>query len=315
MPLLFRARALVNAGGPWVEDVVRNTIRLNSSEGVRLVRGSHIVTRKLFDHDRCYFFQGEDGRIIFAIPYEQDFTLIGTTDKDHEGDPKSAVCTPEEQEYLCAFASQYFERPVTREDIVWTYSGVRPLYDDGSKSATAATRDYVLSLDASGPPLLNVFGGKITTYRRLPEAAVARLSPFFPAASGPWTAGVPLPGGDFPVDGVAALTARLRADFPFLDAPWAGRLIRAYGTEAAVMLRGARSAADLGRDFGATLSEREVRWLMEKEYARTAEDVVWRRTKLGLRMTPDQIAALDAWMAAQGQGQARKMAAAGGEAT
>ncbi|MCX7645759.1 MAG: glycerol-3-phosphate dehydrogenase [Rhodobacteraceae bacterium] len=293
----FRARALVNAGGPWVEDVVRRTVRLNTSEHVRLVRGSHIVTRRLFDHDRCYFFQGEDGRIIFAIPYEQDFTLIGTTDKDHDGDPKSAVCTPEEQDYLCSFASQYFARPVTRADIVWTYSGVRPLYDDGSKSATAATRDYVLSLDTNGPPLLNVFGGKITTYRRLAEAAVARLAPFFPSASGPWTAGVPLPGGDFPVSGVADLTARLRASFPFLDAYWAGRLVRAYGTEAARLLDGARSAADLGRDFGATLTEREVRWLMEKEYARTAEDVVWRRTKLGLRMTPEQVAALDSYMA------------------
>ena len=294
--LHFRARALVNAGGPWVEDVIRNTVRINTSEGVRLVRGSHIVTRKLFDHDRCYFFQGEDGRIIFAIPYEQDFTLIGTTDKDHEGDPRAAVCTPEEQDYLCAFASRYFRKPVTRADIVWTYSGVRPLYDDGSKSATAATRDYVLSLDENGPPLLNVFGGKITTYRRLAEAAVAKLAPFFPQAKAPWTAGVALPGGDFPVSGVADLTDRLRAAHPYLDPYWAGRLIRAYGTEAAAMLEGAAAHADLGRDFGATLTEREVRWLMDREYARTAEDVVWRRSKLGLRMTPDQIAALDAFM-------------------
>ncbi|MCU0911050.1 MAG: glycerol-3-phosphate dehydrogenase [Rhodobacteraceae bacterium] len=295
--LHFRARALVNAGGPWVEDVIRNTVRMNTSEGVRLVRGSHIVTRKLFDHGRCYFFQGEDGRIIFAIPYEQDFTLIGTTDKDHEGDPKAAVCTPEEQDYLCAFASRYFRQPVTRADIVWTYAGVRPLYDDGSKSATAATRDYVLSVDDNGPPLLNVFGGKITTYRRLAEAAVAKLVPFFPQAKAPWTAGVALPGGDFPVMGVAALTERLRAEHPFLDPYWAGRLIRAYGTEAATMLEGAVAPPDLGRDFGATLTEREVRWLIDREYARTAEDVVWRRSKLGLRMTPDQIAALDAWMA------------------
>lgn len=294
----FRARALVNAGGPWVEEVIRNTVRLNTSEGVRLVRGSHIVTRKLFDHGKCYFFQGEDGRIIFAIPYEQDFTLIGTTDKDHDGDPKAAVCTPEEQEYLCAFASRYFRTPVTRTDIVWTYSGVRPLYDDGSKSATAATRDYVLSLDTGGAPLLNVFGGKITTYRRLAEAAVAKLAPFFPGAQGPWTAGVPLPGGDFPVDGVADLTARLCADFAFLDPAWAARLVRAYGTDAARMLSGAGSAADLGRSFGATLTEREVRWLMDREYARTAEDIVWRRSKLGLRLTADEIAELGAWMSA-----------------
>lgn len=293
---VHRARALVNAGGPWVEDVIRNTLRINSSEGVRLVRGSHIVTRRLFDHDRCYFFQGTDGRIIFAIPYEQDFTLIGTTDQDHRGAPGEAVCTPAERDYLCAFASQYFRRPVTPDDVVWTYSGVRPLYNDGAKSATAATRDYVLSLDDRGAPLLNVFGGKITTYRRLAEAAMGRLAPFFPGLPGPWTARVPLPGGDFPHDGAADLTRRLKADHPFLTDYWAGRLIRAYGTEAWAVLGGAAAASDLGRDFGATLTESEVRWLMGREYARHAADVVWRRTKLGLRLTPDEVAALEAFM-------------------
>jgi glycerol-3-phosphate dehydrogenase len=297
---VIAARALVNAGGPWVEQVVRGTLRLNSSEGVRLVRGSHIVTRKLYDHDKCYFFQGEDGRIIFAIPYEQDFTLIGTTDQDHQHPPGEAVvCTEAEQEYLCAFASRYFARPVTRDDIVWTYSGVRPLYDDGAKSATAATRDYVLSLDTAGAPLLNVFGGKITTYRRLAESALAKLAPVLPQARGPWTAGVALPGGDFPVDGVAALTAALRADYPFLDAYWAGRLIRAYGTEARAVLGDARMAEDLGRAFGATLTEAELRWLRSREYARTAEDVVWRRSKLGLRLSPEETAAVAAFMAAE----------------
>jgi len=303
------ARALVNAGGPWVEEVIRNAIRINSSEGVRLVRGSHIVTKRLYDHDKAYFFQGEDGRIIFAIPYETDFTLIGTTDKDHGGDPsRPAVCTQEEADYLRAFASNYFRKPVTREDVVWTYSGVRPLYDDGAKSATAATRDYVLSLDAgpatdggvgSEPPLLNVFGGKITTYRKLAEQGFARLRPFFPQAGGDWTAGVALPGGDFPVDGVARLTEKLTAAHPWLDEYWAGRLIRAYGTEAMTVLGNAGSAADLGQGFGGTLTEREVRWLMDREYARTAEDVVWRRSKLGLRMSADEIALLDQWMTAQ----------------
>jgi glycerol-3-phosphate dehydrogenase len=296
----FTARALVNAGGPWVEQVVRGTLRLNSAEGVRLVRGSHIVTKKLYDHDRCYFFQGEDGRIIFAIPYEQDFTLIGTTDQDHGLPPGEAViCTEAEQDYLCAFASRYFERPVTRKDIVWTYSGVRPLYDDGARSATAATRDYVLSVDASGAPLLNVFGGKITTYRRLSESAMDKLAPFFPGLSGNWTARVPLPGGDFPVDGVADLTARLRRDYPFLEAYWAGRLVRAYGTEAWAVLGSARVADDLGRAFGATLTEAELRWLCTREFARTAQDVVWRRSKLGLRLTAEQIAAIAAFMEAE----------------
>lgn len=292
----YRARALVNAGGPWVENVIRNVAHVATTEGVRLVRGSHIVTRRLFDHDRCYFFQGRDGRIIFAIPYEQDFTLIGTTDQDHQGKPGEARCTDAERDYLCAFASQYFARPVTPADVVWSYSGVRPLYNDGSKSATAATRDYVLSLDRNGPPLLNVFGGKITTYRRLAESALLKLAPFFPQAGGAWTARVPLPGGDFPLDGKAALAGRLRGEHPFLTPEWAARLIRAYGTDAWAVLGGAASAEALGRDFGATLSEAEVRWLMRHEFARHAADVVWRRSKLGLRMTAEQIAAAEDFM-------------------
>ena len=293
------ARILVNAGGPWVSEVLSRRLGINSAEHVRLVRGSHIVTRKLFDHDRCYFFQGTDGRIIFAIPYEGEFTLIGTTDHEHTGDPSEAVCTPEEQDYLCTFASSYFDRPVTRDDIVWTYSGVRPLYDDGAKSATAATRDYVLSLDAGGAPLLNVFGGKITTYRRLAEAAMAKLGPHLPADSGPWTAGIPLPGGDFPVDRFEGLVIELQAEYPFLTEEWARRLGRAYGTEAHKLLDGARTAEDLGRDFGASLTEAELRWLWEAEYARTAADVVWRRSKLGLRMNDAQIAAVEDWMQAR----------------
>lgn len=292
----FRARMIVNAGGPWVEAIIRGAAHLDPPARIRLVRGSHIVTRRLFDHDRAYFFQGSDGRIIFAIPYEEDFTLIGTTDQDHRGDPSAAVCTEAEQDYLCAFASQYFARPVTRADIVWTYSGVRPLYDDGASSASAATRDYVLTLDTAGAPILNVFGGKITTYRKLAEAAMAKIAPVLGVTKGDWTAGVALPGGDFPVDGVPALIAGLKARYPFLGDYHARRLIRAYGTEAAAALGAATGPGDLGRDFGATLSEAEVRWLMAREYARTAEDVVWRRSKLGLRMTGDEIAALDRWM-------------------
>ncbi len=291
-----KARVLVNAGGPWVEDVIRTKVRLNSTEGVRLVRGSHIVTKRLFDHDKCYFFQGSDGRIIFAIPYETDFTLIGTTDKDHQSDPTSVRCTDEEAEYLCRFASEYFERPVTTDDIVWRYSGVRPLYDDGAKSATAATREYVLSLDEQGAPILNVFGGKITTYRRLAEAALAKVAPLLKSDRPAWTAGVALPGGDFAVDGFAALVDELKTTHPFLSERWARRLVRAYGTDAAKMLDGVSDASGLGRDFGATLTEVEVRWLMAHEFARRGDDVVWRRSKLGLRMSAEEIAALDAWM-------------------
>ncbi len=304
-----RALGLVNAGGPWVGDIIGERLGINSREKVRLVRGSHIVTRQLYDHDRCYFFQGTDGRIIFAIPYETDFTLIGTTDQEHQGDPADARCTEDEQEYLCNFASQYFAKPVTRDDIVWTYSGVRPLYDDGAKSATAATRDYVLSLDEAGPVLLNVFGGKITTYRKLAQAALAKLAPHFPQAGGAWTAGVALPGGDFPVDGVGALIAELRRDYPFLTDFHAKRLVRAYGTEAGLILGNAQAAEDLGRDFGATLTEAELHWLMSREYARSAEDVVWRRSKLGLRLTPDQIAAIETFMKGENRNDERRAAA------
>jgi len=291
------ARALVNAAGPWVEDVIRIQTGLNPTEGVRLVRGSHIVTPKLFDHDRSYFFQGTDGRIIFAIPYETDFTLIGTTDVEHNDPQTRPECTPGEQDYLCRFASEYFKTQVTQDDIVWTYSGVRPLYDDGASSATAATRDYVLKLEQSGTaPLLNVFGGKITTYRRLAESALSKLAPFFPDLPGTWTAGAPLPGGDFPVNGVPDLISSLQGRYPFLDAQWVKRLVRAYGTDAFQVLGNAKTAADLGTNFGATLTETEIIWLMTHEYARTAEDVVWRRSRLGLRLSPTQIATLDDWM-------------------
>ncbi|WBU65304.1 glycerol-3-phosphate dehydrogenase [Paracoccus aerodenitrificans] len=285
------ARALVNAAGPWTGQVIRDVAGLDSRESVRLVRGSHIVVPKLYDHDRCYFFQGPDGRIIFAIPFEQDFTLIGTTDEDHESDPQSPEISQDENRYLCDFASRYFARPVTPEQVVWTYSGVRSLYDDGASSATAATRDYVMTLDEDGAPLLNVFGGKITTYRRLAESAMRRLEPFFPAAGGKWTAGVALPGGDFPVDGVPDLVAELRAAHPALDEKQALRLIRAYGTEARQIL-----ADGPGADLGGGLSEAELHWLMTREWAETPEDVIWRRSKLGLRMTDQQIAALQSRM-------------------
>ena len=292
-----RARMLVNAGGPWVGDIIQTKVRVNSTEGVRLVRGSHIVTRRLYDHDKCYFFQGTDGRIIFAIPYETDFTLIGTTDADHPDPDVAPECTPAEQDYLLDFANGYFRQQLSRDDVVWTYSGVRPLYDDGASSAAAATRDYTLKVDAQGgAPILNIFGGKITTYRKLAEDSMDRIAPFFPGLPRHWTAEAPLPGGDFPVDGVQALIDGLVRDFTFLDTRWARRLVRAYGTEARDILGSATTAADLGRDFGHSLREAEVRWLMTREFARTADDVLWRRSKLGLRLSDDQARALDDWM-------------------
>ncbi len=291
------AHCLINAGGPWVTDVILDKLHIASREKARLVRGSHIVTKRLFDHDQPYILQGADNRVVFAIPYEDDFTLIGTTDSDHKGPPGEAKCTDQEADYLCNFVSEYFMKPVTRDDIVWTYSGIRPLYDDGASSATEATRDYVLSLDTQGgAPLLNIFGGKITTYRRLAEAALKKLATVSPVPGADWTAGVALPGGDFPVDGVPALIDALQEQFPFLDFVWARRLVRCYGTEARDALAGARTIADLGCDFGAGLSEAELRWLMAKEFARTGGDVLWRRTKLGLRMDAVQRQAVSDWM-------------------
>ncbi|MGH1366969.1 MAG: glycerol-3-phosphate dehydrogenase [Maritimibacter sp.] len=291
------AAMVVNAGGPWVGDVLRTTLRSNAQAGVRLVRGSHIVTKKLFEHDKCYFFQGTDGRIIFAIPYETDFTLIGTTDQDHADASIPPECTAEEQSYLINFINEYLATPINLDDVVWTYSGVRPLYDDGASSASAATRDYVLKLDTSGgAPALNVFGGKITTYRCLAEGAMEQIEKVLPKSSKPWTAGVALPGGDFAVDGVDALVAQTKETYPFLTERWARRLVRAYGTEVPKVLGEAKTREDLGTDFGADLYQVEVRWLMEKEFVRAASDVVWRRSKLGLRLSAAQISTLDDWI-------------------
>ena len=294
----IRARAVVNAAGPWVGSVLGTVLHANSPARIRLVKGSHIVVRRVADHDRCYIFQNADRRIVFAIPYERDFTLIGTTDLDYPGDPAEVAITPGEVAYLCAGASEYFRAPVTPEQVVWTYSGVRPLYDDGSSTAQEATRDYVLELDApeGQPAALSVFGGKITTYRRLAEAALARLVPHLPPAAGRpagWTGREALPGGDFPIDGFEALVAETRRRHPFLAGELARRLVRAYGTRTGTLLAGASAAADLGRVFGADLTEAELRYLARHEWAMRAEDVVWRRSKLGLRMTEAEIAAVD----------------------
>jgi glycerol-3-phosphate dehydrogenase len=300
-----RARALVNAAGPWVATVLTDVLHANRPAAVRLVQGSHIVVRKLFDHDRAYLFQNADGRIFFAIPFQHDFTLIGTTDLDYSGDPAKVHISAAEQQYLCAGASAYFRAPVTPGAIVWGYSGVRPLYDDGASAAQEATRDYVLSLDApkDAPPLLSAFGGKITTYRRLAEATLAQLAPYLPPASTPtgWTARAPLPGGDFPVDGFDALVLRLRETWPFLTPAFARRLGRAYGTRALTLLKGMRSEKDLGQRFGADLTEAELDYLARHEWAMTAEDVLWRRTKLGLRLAPSEVEAVERAMAAIGK--------------
>ena len=273
-------------------EVLAAKVGVNARANVRLVQGSHIVVPKLYDHDRAYILQNGDGRIVFTIPYQGDYTLIGTTDSiaDYDGDPAAAKATQEEIDYLCVSVSEYFARPVKPADVVWTYSGVRPLYDDGASEANAATRDYVCEVDAKpgAAPVLSVFGGKITTYRRLSEEALERIASWLPKveSGGSWTGRIALPGGEFDVHGVDALIASLRADHPFLSKTHASRLVHAYGTRANKILGAASTLADLGEDFGATLTEAEVRYLMAQEWALTAEDIAWRRSKLGLRGCP-----------------------------
>ncbi len=294
----LRARMLINAAGPWVDTVLSGALGKNDVHNVRLVQGSHIVVKKKFDDPRAYFFQNPDGRIMFAIPYEEDFTLIGTTDRDYPGNPADVRISDAEVDYLCKAASEYFLEPVTKDDIVWTYSAVRPLYDDGASKAQEATRDYVLRVegDKGAAPLLNVFGGKLTTYRRLGESALEKIGEAIGVKGSKWTAGSTLPGGDFPAQGYADEVAGLQKQYPFLAPAHARRLVRLYGTRAAVLLGSASSEAALGHHFGADLYEAEVRWLMTKEWARHAEDVLWRRTKLGLKLTPGEAAALEEYM-------------------
>ena len=287
------ARQLVNAAGPWIADVISHRIVSDARAHTRLVKGSHIVVPRIFDHDRAYIFQNRDQRIIFAIPYEGDFTLIGTTDVDFQGDPKDATASGDEITYLCRAASEYFEKPVATADVVWTYSGVRPLYDDGSSAAQEATRDYVLELDGEGgePALVNIFGGKITTYRRLAEDVLAKLAPWLPDAGKPWTRKGPLPGGDFPVDGFEGLTQKLAAIHAGVDLVLIRRLARAYGTQASVILE-----SEPGIHFGAGLWQREVEYLVRHEWAMTADDILWRRTKLGLRLSAEEAGRLENWL-------------------
>ncbi|MEK1927979.1 MAG: glycerol-3-phosphate dehydrogenase [Rhizobium giardinii] len=294
----FKARMLINAAGPWVDVVLSNAVGKNKVHNVRLVQGSHIVVKKKFDDLRAYFFQNPDNRIIFAIPYETDFTLIGTTDSDFTGDPKNIQITDGEISYLCNAASEYFSEPVKPADVVWTYSGVRPLYDDGASKAQEATRDYVLKIDANNgdAPLLNVFGGKLTTYRRLSEHALEKIADAIGAKGAPWTANSVLPGGNFPANGYEAEVAKLKNRYPFLAERHARRLVRLYGTLAVSLLGEIDRAEGLGRHFGADLYEVEVQWLIGQEWARRAEDVLWRRTKLGLKLTQAEAAGLEEYM-------------------
>jgi len=294
-----QARILINAAGPWVADVLATTRQRHAPASIRLVQGSHIVIPRLYAHDRCYIFQNPDKRIIFAIPYESDFTLIGTTERDYVGDPGQVKTTPDDVEYLCQAANRYFSTAITPAEVVWTFSGVRPLYDDGASEAQAATRDYVLDLDEAGAPMLSIFGGKITTHRRLALRVLDKLDRYLPASTRArrnWSGQTPLPGGDFPVQGFAALVKDIVRDYPWLGAQQSHRLARAYGTRARAILDGATSWSSLGRDFGNGLTEVEVTYLMREEWAEEAADVLWRRSKLGLRLSAAQTMMLQSFM-------------------
>ncbi len=302
------ARALVNAAGPWTAEFIEQRAGLNKAQSLRLVKGSHIVVPKLFDHDFPYIFQNPDGRIVFAIPYEDDFTLIGTTDVDFEGDPGQVKISEAEVAYLCDAVNAYFKRKIAPADVVWTYSGVRPLYDDDAKSASSATRDYVLEIDHGDgrAPLLSVFGGKITTFRKLAEHALAKLEEALGPLGAPWTAEISLPGGDIPGADFEAYFKRFRENHAWLPERLARRYLRAYGTRTERLLGGATGMEGLGEALGDGLYAAELNYLMHNEWVETADDLLWRRSKLGLHVSEETKQNLAAWLDRQGAAAARQ---------
>jgi glycerol-3-phosphate dehydrogenase len=293
-----RSRGLVNAAGPWVKQVLDEVSVAPIKAEVRHVKGSHIVVPRVHPENHAYILQNSDHRIVFVIPYESAFTLIGTTDIPVD-DFEAPAISADEIDYLCGIANAYLARPIGPADVVWSYSGVRPLYDDGSSDPSAVTRDYVLKLDAGGPahtPLLSVFGGKITTYRRLAESALAALAPFFPGMKGPWTRTQPLPGGDMPRRRLGVFARDLAASYPALPADLRDALLHRHGTRTARVLGQARTTQDLGTYFGHTLYAAEVDYLIAHEWAHDADDVLWRRTKCGLHLTAAQRNALASYL-------------------
>ncbi len=297
-----QAKVLINAAGPWVDPVTALYDQSSNAAKLRLVKGSHIVIARKFEGDHSYIFQNKDGRIIFAIPYEGDHTLIGTTDQPWSYDEGPAKISDNEIDYLCSAASEYFVDPVTRNDVQWTYSGVRPLFDDKSQSASTVTRDYVFDYnDDGGAPVLSVFGGKVTTYRVLARQAMKTLKAALHVETDDWTKDAPLPGGDFPADGFDTLVAEYGQCWGFIGKDVMIRLVRAYGTDVAKMLDNVGDEAALGRYFGAGLYEVELHWLIAHEFATTAEDVLWRRSKLGLHMSDVEKASVADWFAQQGE--------------
>jgi glycerol-3-phosphate dehydrogenase len=294
------AHAIVNAAGPWVAEVLSERLGRPVEKGVRLIQGSHIVVKRLHQGEYAFILQNPDGRIVFVVPFEQRFSLIGTTDVPFSGDPGHIAISAEETVYLCDSVNRYFRTPISPDDVVWSYAGVRPLFDDHAKDARAITRDYVLDLEEGDgiPPLLSVYGGKITTYRKLAEHALEKLAPFFPQMSGRWTKDAALPGGDLPDADFSRFLAQLRRRHAWLLEDVALGYARRYGARAEELLAGAKSLGDLGRHFGATLYEREARYLIANEWAKDADDILERRTKHGLHLTDAQRNVFAAWVGA-----------------
>ncbi len=289
------AKALVNAAGPWASKLFAGTIAAPAPKQIRLVKGSHLVVPRLNSSDEAYILQNEDERIVFVIPYEEHFSLIGTTDVDYDGDPALARISAEETDYLLKIVNSYFRHQTCPEDVVWSYSGVRPLIDD-EENAQEASRDYAYELDYDHgqAPLISIFGGKITTYRKLAEVATDRLCEFFPTAGAPWTKTAVLPGGNF--NSKPSLLAELKNGFPWLPVELAQRYVRTYGTACREFLAGLNSVADMGMLFCGNLYQKEVDYLVAREWARTAEDILWRRTKQGLYASEVQTQALEGYL-------------------
>ena len=290
----IEARGVVNASGPWVGRIRSLAGGAEAKQRVRLVKGSHIVVRKLFDHAHPYIFQAGDDRVLFAIPYEEDYTLLGTTDVEFEDAPGRVEITPQEIDYICAAANHYFDNPVAPRDVVWSYAGIRPLFDDHAENASEVTRDYVLHLDPAPAPMLSVYGGKITTYRRLAERAVDMLAGCLPVDGSRWTDDAPLPGGD--IRDIGDFTAQCAARYSWLPERLLRHCVRHYGTEIHALLAGCSSMDDLGEHFGAGLCAAEVAYLVEHEWARTAEDILWRRTRKGLGVSAHGVERLRAYL-------------------
>lgn len=293
------ARAVVNAAGPWVDSVLGRANPGKHHQNLRLVKGSHLIFDKLYDGDHAYIFQNKDNRIVFAIPYERDFTLVGTTDVAFTGDANTITISDEEASYICDAINEYLKVDVVPSQAVWSYSGVRPLYDDQSRNNSTVTRDYVFELDNPGgaPPILSVFGGKITTYRKLAEHALHKLPMPGLAAQSAWTDGAALPGGEFPADGFDALLSDMAARFAWVPANTMLRLCHAYGTLVPKVIGNAGSWREMGQDFGAGLTQREAEYLIAHEFVNQPDDLLWRRSKLGLHMSAAERGAVEQWFA------------------